>query len=166
MVSARRRALPDLERKSIVSLLNERLADGINLALHAKSAHWNVRGPNFIALHKLFDEIYHIVEDHTDEIAERLTALGGFAESDLATIQSRSVLGDHPRHASEAEHIAALAQALGTFGRQVQAGISAAEEAGDPATVDLFSEILRSIDKQRWFVEAHLTEGEHHERWK
>jgi len=166
MVAARRRDLPLVGRQSVIGLLNARLADGINLALHAKSAHWNVRGPNFIGLHKLFDEIYHVVEEHADDIAERLTALGGLAESDLATVQTRSTLGDHPLRASEAEHVAALANALGTFGRQLQAAITAAEDAGDPATADLFVEILRSIDKHRWLVEAHLSEGERHERWK
>ena len=166
LMTTTRSDIPDLQRKAMVGLLNERLADCINLGLHAKSAHWNVRGPNFIALHKLFDEVYEAVEQHTDEIAERLAALGGMAEGDLASIQSHSVLGDHPLQASETEHIAALADALATFSGQMRAAFMSAEEAGDPATSDLCTEIIRSIDKHRWFVESHLNEGESHDRWK
>jgi starvation-inducible DNA-binding protein len=72
--------LPESARVKIVELLNARLADCKDLQTQAKQAHWNVKGPNFIALHKLFDEINADVEDYVDEIAERAVQLGGVAE--------------------------------------------------------------------------------------
>ena len=63
-----------------MALLNTSLADCIDLQMQAKQAHWNVKGPNFIALHKLFDEVNVAVSDYVDEIAERTVQLGGVAE--------------------------------------------------------------------------------------
>ncbi|MGE0830473.1 MAG: ferritin-like domain-containing protein, partial [Hyphomonadaceae bacterium] len=71
--------LPDNTRKAMVALLNARLADAIDLKLSVKQAHWNVKGPNFIALHVLFDAIATRVEGQIDEIAERATSLSGIA---------------------------------------------------------------------------------------
>jgi len=49
--------LPSKARMEAVDLLNRHLADAIDLAYQAKQAHWNVKGPSFIALHELFDEV-------------------------------------------------------------------------------------------------------------
>ncbi|MGL4494462.1 MAG: Dps family protein, partial [Beijerinckiaceae bacterium] len=71
----------DIERKSRVemtALLNDLLADASDLSMQCKNAHWNVKGPHFIGLHNLFDELYAGVGEHIDEIAERIGALGGY----------------------------------------------------------------------------------------
>ena len=67
-------------RRNIIVILNDRLADAIDLQSQVKQAHWNVKGPNFIALHELFDKISDLVLEQIDEIAERVTSLGGTAE--------------------------------------------------------------------------------------
>src|SRR3989454_4321754 len=64
--------LPENVRGQVSDLLNERLADAIDLQTQAKQAHWNVKGPQFIALHKLFDEIDEAVEEYVDLLAERV----------------------------------------------------------------------------------------------
>src|SRR5260370_42604147 len=74
-------------------LLNARLADAIDLATQIKQAHWNVKGPNFIALHELFDKINEDVEDYVDDIAERAVQLGGVAEGTARLAAHRSRLG-------------------------------------------------------------------------
>ena len=66
-------------RTAVTKLLNARLADALDLEAATKQAHWNVKGPHFIALHKLFDELHSNVEEHVDTIAERVTALGSVA---------------------------------------------------------------------------------------
>ena len=71
--------LPDNTRKAMINVLQKRLSDTIDLAAQAKQAHWNVKGPNFIALHELFDGLHGELTAHTDLIAERLVALGGQA---------------------------------------------------------------------------------------
>ncbi len=63
-------------REQIIGLLNARLADSLDLKSQAKQAHWNVKGPSFIALHELFDEVATKVDTHVDDIAERITELG------------------------------------------------------------------------------------------
>jgi len=78
--------LPEAARGEAVALLNQRLADCIDLQTQCKQAHWNVKGPTFIALHKLFDEINEDVEGYVDLIAERVVQLGGIAEGTVGVV--------------------------------------------------------------------------------
>src|SRR5215469_17003147 len=87
-----RNDLPAGTRTRVVELLNARLADAIDLGAQTKHAHWNVKGPNFIALHELFDKVAESVEDQIDTIAERITALGGRAYGTIASVARRSTL--------------------------------------------------------------------------
>jgi starvation-inducible DNA-binding protein len=151
-----RNDLPDNTRKAAIELLQKRLADVVDLATQAKQAHWNVKGPNFIALHELFDSVASEVVNYTDLIAERITALGGIAEGTVAVAAERSTLPRYPLTiATGAEHVEALATALATFGKAVRADIDHAAEMGDQDTADVFTEVSRGIDKSLWFVEAH-----------
>ncbi len=144
-------------RKKIVNLLSVRLADAIDLALMAKQAHWNVKGPQFIALHGLFDAIHGVVEGHSDALAERLTALGGTAEGTAQVVAKRTSLEPYPLAISTgADHLEALAAALATLARLAREAIDTADGVGDKVTADLFTEIAGTIDKQLWLVEAHL----------
>src|SRR5918999_5426038 len=88
--------LPATARAEVVGLLNQRLADCIDLQTMCKQAHWNVKGPQFIALHKLFDEINGEVEEYVDLIAERVVALGGTAEGTARVVAERTTLLDYP----------------------------------------------------------------------
>src|SRR5205809_7797711 len=109
--------LPEAARGESVALLNQRLADCIDLQTQCKQAHWNVKGPTFIALHKLFDEVNEDVENYVDLIAERVVQLGGVAEGTIGAAQQRSKLPDYPIGiATGPEHVAALSDALGAFG--------------------------------------------------
>src|SRR5436305_736048 len=87
--------LPEGTRRQVIELLNARLADAIDLQTQTKQAHWNLKGPSFIALHKLFDEINEDVEDYVDLIAERAVQLGGVAEGTARTIAKRSSLAEY-----------------------------------------------------------------------
>src|SRR3954447_17467814 len=88
--------LSESTRASAVELLNARLADAIDLQTQTKHAHWNVKGPNFIALHELFDKINEDVEDYLDDIAERAVQLGGVAEGTARMAVKRSSLSEYP----------------------------------------------------------------------
>ena len=152
-----RNDLPGKVRSKVVSLLSVRLADAIDLALQAKQAHWNVKGPHFIALHELFDSVHGVVDSKVDQLAERLTALGGTAEGTAQVVAKRSSLDPYPLAIkSGTAHVKALAGALATFARLAREAIDAAESAGDAVTADLFTAVAGDIDKQLWFVEAHL----------
>jgi starvation-inducible DNA-binding protein len=149
--------LPEGTRVKIVELLNARLADCIDLETQTKQAHWNVKGPSFIALHELFDKINDAVEDYVDDIAERAVQLGGVAEGTARMVAKRTSLAEYPAKAVDGRsHVEALSSALAAFGSSVRKGITQADELGDLDTADLFTEVSRGIDKWLWFVEAHL----------
>ena len=152
-----RNDLPAGTRTRVVELLNARLADAIDLGTQTKHAHWNVKGPNFIALHELFDKIAENVEDHIDTLAERVTALGGLAHGTLVSVARTTTLKPYPEDLSEGlQHVDALSAALADYGAKVRAGIEAADKLGDADTADLFTGISRENDKNLWFLEAHL----------
>ncbi len=150
--------LPESVRSKAVVLLGSRLADCIDLQTQTKQAHWNVKGPEFIALHKLFDEINEEVEDYVDLIAERAVQLGGTVEGTARTVAAKSSLPEYPLTiTSGRDHVAALSNALATFGKSVREAINQADEFGDADTSDVFTEVSRGIDKWLWMVEAHLS---------
>jgi len=144
-------------RCAMTSLLNQQLADAIDLGLQTKQAHWNVKGPNFIGLHELFDKAAEELEEFTDDIAERAVELGGFALGTIQVISKNSRLTAYPLDlASGQGHATALSNALAKFGATTRAAIDIAGKAGDADTADLFTEVSRGVDKLLWMVEAHL----------
>jgi starvation-inducible DNA-binding protein len=143
-------------REKAIGLLNARLADAVDLHTQVKYAPWNVKGPEFIALHKLFDEINDAVMEYGDDIAERAVQLGGIAHGTARSVAARSSLGEYPATAVEDwEHVEAVSTALAAFGKAARNGIEEAarngiEEAnylGDLDTADMFTEVSRGIDK-------------------
>jgi starvation-inducible DNA-binding protein len=149
--------LPEATRVKAVELLNARLADCIDLQTQTKQAHWNVKGPSFIALHELFDKANAEVEDYVDDIAERAVQLGGVAEGTARMVAKRSSLPEYPQSAADGRsHVEALSSALAAFGKTVRKAVGEANDLGDLDTADLFTEVSRGIDKWLWFVEAHL----------
>jgi starvation-inducible DNA-binding protein len=148
--------LPEAARREAIELLNQRLADCIDLQTQCKQAHWNVKGPAFIALHKLFDEVNEDVEEYVDLIAERVVQLGGIAEGTVGVVAKRSSLIDYPLALSSgSEHVAALSDALAMFGRTARVGIEEMNELEDADSADILTEVSRGVDKWLWFVEAH-----------
>ena len=152
-----RNDLPVNVREPVIELLNARLADAIDLGAQSKHAHWNVKGPNFIALHELFDKVAESIEEQIDTLAERVTALGGRALGTIAAVARNSTLKPYPEDISEGQmHVDALSAALAAYGARIRAAIDAADRLGDADTADLFTGISRESDKYLWFLEAHL----------
>jgi starvation-inducible DNA-binding protein len=148
--------IPLKARVELNALMNQRLADAIDLQSQMKQAHWNVKGPNFIALHELFDDIDEAVEEYVDLIAERIVQLGGIAEGTVRVAAARSRLDEYPLAIADgAAHVEAVARALSTFGHDARNSIEEAATFDDADTADIFTEISRGIDKWLWFVEAH-----------
>jgi starvation-inducible DNA-binding protein len=151
--------IPADARARIADLLNRRLADCIDLQTQCKQAHWNVKGPSFIGLHKLFDDVNTDVEEYVDLLAERVVQLGGVAEGTARCVAERSTLHEYPLDISSGqEHVDALSTALASFGRGCREGIDQLDELGDADGADILTEISRGIDKWLWFVEAHQQE--------
>ena len=144
-------------RQSTIDLLNDHLAGAIDLQLQAKHAHWNIKGPNFVGLHELFDRVAAEAAQYADLIAERAAALGGVARGTLLAVAERSKLREYPASVSDWRgHVRAMQDAVSSFGRGVRQAIDVATAANDAATADLFTEISRGSDKMLWMIEAHV----------
>lgn len=145
-------------RTQSVGLLNKHLAAAIDLQAQMKQAHWNARGPNFIAIHTLFDKVAGEVAGYADLIAERTGGLGGTAAGTVQIAAEQSFLMRYPLGvAKQEEHVFAVSSALATFGESTRGAITQSASYGDAETSDLFTEIARGVDQQLWLVESHAT---------
>src|SRR5436305_12240673 len=121
--------IPQERRVELNMLMNQRLADAVDLQLQMKQAHWNVKGPHFIGLHELFDKIDEAVESYVDLIAERIVQLGGIAEGTARVAAGRSRLEEYPLDIANGEaHADAVSKALSTLRHEARNTISEAEE--------------------------------------
>lgn len=149
--------LPVATRKKVNAVLQPLLADASDLYSQLKQAHWNVRGSGFIAIHELFDAVAGEVSSATDEIAERIMQLGGEAAGTVRSVAKATRLKEYALlRADTAKHIEAASKALASFTALSRNAIDAADAAGDAVTADLLTQITGKLDKQLWFVEAHL----------
>jgi starvation-inducible DNA-binding protein len=143
-------------RQKVTDLVQDRLSDAIDLQTQMKQAHWNIKGPHFIGLHKLFDEINEAVEEYVDEIAERAVQLGAVVHGTARAVAKNSSLKEYPLDiVVDTDHVQAVSAALATFGKNAREAIDAADKLGDKDTADLFTDVSRGVDKWLWFVEAH-----------
>jgi starvation-inducible DNA-binding protein len=151
-----RNSLPEKTRIEVAALLQERLADSIDLMMQAKQAHWNVKGPSFIALHELFDKVFTDTVRYVDIIAERIVQLGGIAQGTVRVAAAKSSLPEYPLDISSSKkHVAELAHAIAFYGELIRNAIAKADQLEDADTTDIFTEISRHADGNLWFVEAH-----------
>jgi starvation-inducible DNA-binding protein len=149
--------LPENDRNPLIELLNGRLADTADLYSQTKQAHWNVKDLNFSQLHQLFDQLAGEVFPFIDLIAERATALGGVAMGTVRMAAANSILPEYPVEAAEGQrHLKALIDRYAVFTANIRKAIDIADEHHDRTTADLFTEISRTVDKQLWFLEAHV----------
>ncbi|MFA5861130.1 MAG: DNA starvation/stationary phase protection protein Dps [Candidatus Thermoplasmatota archaeon] len=152
-----RHGLGEDTRRTMVGLLNHRLADALDLYAQTKHAHWNVKGPGFFQAHKLFDELAEAVEGHADSLAERATALGGTALGTVRMSAQGSSLQEFPSDLeNDMAFVRALADRYGEHARKMGEGITSAVEHGDLGTADLLTSIAGELDKDLYFLESHL----------
>ena len=138
-------------------LLAQRLAESIDLSLLTKQAHWNLKGPEFIAIHLMLDKFRDEIDEYTDTMAERIVQLGGTALGTTQEVNKSTRLKPYPTdiHAIH-DHLHALIARYGSVANDVRKAIDEADEAGDPGTADIFTQVSRGLDKALWFLEAHL----------
>ena len=155
--------LPEVTRVKAIGLLNQQLADALDLGLQAKQAHWNIKGPQFTSLHELFDQTAESVEGFADVMAERAVQLGGQAEGTVQAIVQKSRL---PLYGLDlyrsADHLCALSTSLAFFATSAREAIMQATTAGDADTADVMTQVSRGTDSLLWKVAAHVTEAWEH----
>ncbi|SEN33553.1 DNA starvation/stationary phase protection protein Dps [Palleronia pelagia] len=147
--------IDDQARHKVIDLLNARLADVSALALAVKQAHWNLKGPGFIGVHELLDDVADNLREAQDTIAERCTILGGQAKGTVEVVAAESNIEPYPTDMEQIEdHIKALKDRFLKCGEMIRKAAETADEAGDPDSEDLFVEISRTMDKDCWFIGA------------
>lgn len=149
--------LSEKVRVQVCQILNETLAQTLDLMTQTKQAHWNVKGVHFYQLHLLFDEIAGQLTEYVDEFAERVTALGGTAFGTVRMAAKATVLPEYPVNITEGmDHVAALSERFAIYAASLRRDLERTGNIGDLDTQDLYTGISRDIDKWLWFLEAHL----------
>ena len=144
-------------KTEVISLLNERLADGIDLALVTKQAHWNLKGPGFIGIHLMLDGFRSDLDEHVDTVAERIAQLGGIAFGTTQTTAASTSLKPYPTDIVPVrDHLDALIERYADTANLVREAIDASDEAGDAGTADLLTAYSRMLDKALWFLQSNL----------
>jgi starvation-inducible DNA-binding protein len=145
------------KRRAVITLLNQHVADSLDLYSQVKHAHWNVKGPEFGQLHELFDEIAEHLEKQTDLVAERSTALGGFVPGTARQAVAASRLPEYSMEVIEGmQHVTALADRLAALAQYTREEIDACEEQDDIPSSDLLTDVSRELEMDLWKLEAHL----------
>lgn len=144
------------KRYKLVSLLNQLLADSADLISQSKFAHWNIRGKNFFSYHKLFEEISAPLESSEDELAERITALGGVAKGTVRESAHHSRLKEIGHNDSSSEFLVAeLIESYASLAQHLREGMDQSEKLGDPVTADMLTGMAAQTEKSLWLLEAH-----------
>jgi starvation-inducible DNA-binding protein len=149
--------LPEEARSQIADALNARLADGLDLHSQIKVAHWNIKGPQFAALHPLFETFALGLAGFNDQIAERAVTLGARAYGTVRHVAKASRLPDYPQETTrDLEHVRLLAERFENYLAGVREARAGAEKLGDTDTVDLLTQVVTEFEKHSWFLRASL----------
>lgn len=152
----------DLDAKTrgkVADALNQTLAEIFDLQSQVKQAHWNVKGPSFFGLHKLFDEIAGTLTEPVDSVAERILSVGGFAKGTVRMAASASKLPDLPAEFRQQDIVGDIADRVALAAKGVRARIDSTEDAGDKVTSDLLTSVTATLDKALYFLEAYQFRG-------
>lgn len=149
--------IPADARQRLIGVLNQQLAETLDLYTQTKQAHWNIKGSDFFQLHELFDQLATDVFGFVDTIAERVTALGGYACGTARMAAQASKIAEYPREAIDGrQHLDALIERWSRYAANNRKALDAAQNDDDQATADIFTDVARAADKDLWFLEAHL----------
>jgi len=144
-------------RIKIADTLNARLADGLDLHSQIKVAHWNIKGPQFAALHPLFETFAVALANFNDSVAERAVTLGAKAYGTARHVASHSKLPEYPQDTTrDLDHVKLLAERIEKYLDGTRESRAVGEKTGDTDTVDLLTGIITEFEKHAWFLRASL----------
>jgi len=149
--------LQEPSRIKVAESLNQRLADGLDLHGQIKVAHWNIKGPNFAALHPLFETFAVSLANHNDAVAERAVTLGAKAYGTARHVAKTSRIPEYDQEASrDMDHVRLLADRIEAYLKGLRETRGVAEKEGDTDSVDLLTGIVTEFEKNAWFLRASL----------
>ena len=140
-----------------IATLNALLADIIDTTNATRQAHWNVKGSHFYGLHIMFEKFYTMLNEQTDELAERAVQLGGIPDGTTQGVGARTRITPYdPKVLDGMDHCKLLSDRYAELAKSLRDGIDSTDEAGDADTSDLLTQVSREVDKSLWMIEAHL----------
>ena len=148
--------IPKERREEIVKGLNLLLADTYTLYLKTHYYHWNVTGPMFETLHSMFELHYNELWSAVDLIAERIRALGFFAPGTYKDFSGLSSIEDDESVPNSQEMIKNLVRGHEAVAKTLRESFSAAEEANDQGTLDVYTQRLSIHEKTAWMLRSLL----------
>ena len=149
--------LEDNARKTAITELQACMSDGLALSMALKQAHWNMRGPNFIAVHELMDQVKARLDPGVDEMAERIQQLDGMAVGTVEEVAKTSTIKPYPTDVTKvADHLQEVSTRMRAFGERLRGSIDTVDAAGDADSADILTEVSRQLDKDLWFIQSHL----------
>jgi starvation-inducible DNA-binding protein len=141
-------------RKEIAEGLGVVLADTYTLYLKTQNFHWNVEGPRFRSLHLMFEEQYRNLATQTDELAERIRALGSYAPASFTRFGELSTIKESKDVPKADQMVTQLLKDYATIGGDMKKVISSADDAGDSVTADLLTAQLTTHEKNAWMLRS------------
>lgn len=151
--------LSEQARSALAATLNERLVDGLDLHSQIKVAHWNIKGPQFAALHPLFETFAVGLAMHNDAIAERAVTLGGRAYGTARHVAKASRLPEYPQDTvKDLEHVRLLAERFDVYLAGLRESRKLAQEHQDIDSEGLLTDVITEFEKHTWFLRATLGE--------
>ncbi|MFN2976920.1 DNA starvation/stationary phase protection protein Dps [Terriglobus aquaticus] len=154
-------ALADDVKQKVVDVMNVTLGAALDMYSQAKYAHWNVKGINFYQLHLVFDATAKVIFKQIDPIAERITQLGGVAAGTVRQSAEGSPIPPYKTSAvAGLEHLNALADALGTYCKELREASDKIDEIGDGPTSDFYNQLIVDAEEELYFLESHLEAGD------
>ncbi|GBD25125.1 DNA protection during starvation protein 2 [bacterium HR30] len=153
--------LTDNQREGVCAILRKLLADEFVLYTKARNYHWNVVGPQFHDLHKLFEDQYEALDDIVDDVAERIRALGGVSPGTLEEFRQATRLREEPGKVPSArEMVRNLAEDHEAIVRQLRQDIAVVQDQHhDVGTADFLTGLMEQHEKHAWMLRATATEA-------
>ena len=146
-------------RTRVVDMLNRLLAEILDVALCARHAHWNARGPSFLLVHDLLDQVGSQLDSQADLTAKRIRVLGGTAHGTAQTVATVSSFKPYPVEVADGQdHLEALALRLGLLSAEARLSVHELSGLLDPVTANVLVKVNAAIDQALWLVESHLVE--------
>ena len=141
---------------NLIKALEILLADSNALYLKTQNFHWNVTGPNFYALHNLFEEQYEDLAVAIDEIAERIRALGKKAPGNWKSYTKLTSIADGDEHADAVTMIRELINSQDAILKTLKRTIDEAQKVGDEVTIDMATTRMNVHEKNAWMLKSSL----------
>lgn len=142
--------------QEVIESLNDFLANTYALYLKTQNYHWNVVSPQFFSLHLLFEKQYVEMAAATDEIAERIRALGGVVDATFSAFGKRSKIKETKPNLDAKKMIEELLighESISKLGRPI---IQRTQELHDDVTSDLIIKRLSFHEQSAWMLRSHL----------